>query len=298
VSLGIGQLPQRRLAVAFATLSILNALSLKDVYTHHFNPPFKRLQLALSTEIQPSDLIVTSDCFTVGPSLLYFPRAVTYYASNSFESARDGILKVANPQLRYNSGLKDQLATRQSFWSITDTTGLGREVEDLLADTPGWEAEGPPRLFADPPPYSSVRLSVTRYVHSGGRGPLPGHGRLEIHASGLRLRGTLMVLLLDRFPPDASPPVRAQMLKVQTTTIDTKIYGVPYGDYVLLLLHDENSNFMLDFRNGAPAEGTWIANGDKVDPRLGLKGFVFDVLKFPFRETDRRFDVPMQYPSF
>lgn len=48
---------------------VLNAFTLRDIYSHYFNPPFRQLQRVLDTEISPGDLIVTSDCFTVGPSL-------------------------------------------------------------------------------------------------------------------------------------------------------------------------------------------------------------------------------------
>jgi uncharacterized protein (DUF2141 family) len=247
--------------------------------------------------MKPDDLVVTSDCFTVGPSLQYFPQAVTYYASNSFDGARDKILTAISPRLRYNEGLNDLLATRQSFWSLTDTTGLGRDVEDILANVPGWEPSGEPRTFA-PQPYSFIGFAVTKYVHAGRQGPRAGRGNIKVHVSGLRPRGYLMVMLFDRWPVTVAPPVRKQVFSVSRDVIDTTVNGLAHGDYVLLLWHDENGNFRPDEKDGRLAEGIWFTNGDKFDAKFGLKGLTFNDLKFSFHEAERSFNAPMQYPRF
>ncbi|HEY5957810.1 MAG TPA: glycosyltransferase family 39 protein [Polyangiaceae bacterium] len=298
VSIGVGQLRDRWLVSVLATLTALNLLTLKDLYTRCFNPPFRQVQRALAGEIKPGDLLVTSDCFTVGPSLHYFPQAVTYYASNSFDGSRDEILTAMSPPLRYNDGLNDLLATRQTFWSFTDNTGLGRDIEDILADVPGWEASGEPRMFTQPQPYSFIGFAVTKYVHTGRQGPREGHGNIKVRVTGLRPQGYLMVMLFDRSPVNDVPPVRKQMFSLSSDRLDTTVYGVAHGEYVLLIWHDENRNFRPDQKEGRPAEGIWIANSDKVDPKLGLQGLAFNALKFPFHEAERRFDAPMQYPSF
>lgn len=297
VSLGVAQLPGRWLVGALVAFAVLNSLTIKEVYVGDFNPPFRRVQRALAAEIKPDDLVVTSDCFTVVPSLQYFPRAVTYYASNGFDGARDKILAALSPRLRYNEGLKELLATRESFWSLTDSTGLGRDVEDILANVPGWEPSGEPRTFA-PQAYSFIGFVMTKYVHASRQGPRTGHGAIKVHVTGLRPRGYLAVLLFDRLPVTVAPPVRKQVLNVASDVLDTTANGLAHGDYVLLLWHDENRNFKPDEKDGRLAEGIWLTNGDKFDSKVGLDGLAFDDLKFSFQEGERSFDASMKYPRF
>ena len=138
VSLGISRLPRRWLQVsALVLVALLNAPTLKDISTEHFNLPFLQVRQALAAEITPGDLIITSDCFTVGPAFHYFPQAVIYYSSNTMEAKRDEILKVMTPPLRYNEGLDELLAARQTFWTLTDNTGLCRQTSEITAGQSG-----------------------------------------------------------------------------------------------------------------------------------------------------------------
>lgn len=101
--------------------------------------------------------------------------------------------------------------------------------------------------------------------------------------------GDLLAVLNDRFPFEPNRlAFRVQVVNVASDQVDATLSVLPHGDYVLGLLHDENGNFQPD-----PGEAGWLYNQDQG----AVKGFVFDVLKFSFREPERRFDVQMHYPG-
>lgn len=101
------------------------------------------------------------------------------------------------------------------------------------------------------------------------------------------------------FTGGSSLPFRYLRYDVLSDHLDATFNDIPYGQYVVSLIHDENGNDKPDCKNGWPVEGIWIANMEKVDRRLGLKGFTFDVLKFSFHETERRFEAKITYhPPF
>lgn len=287
VSLGIGQLPRVWLAGALATFAIANALTMKDVYTQYFNLPFRDLLAAVEKEVQPGDLVVTSSFPSVGPAFYYFPQAVHFYTSNKLKGVGEEVVRVMSPRLHYDVGLNELLATRQSFWCITDSLGSGRDIADILASTPGWQLTSEPRTFTGVAPYALVNFSIAKYEYTGRQGPLAGYGNIKVHVSGLRPVGNVIVALQDRFPPEPKRlPFRLQLASVSSDQLDVTVSAIPHGDYVLLLLHDENG----DFQYG-PGEAVWIYNRDKAE----VNGFVFDVLKFPFHEPERTFEAQMHY---
>lgn len=291
VSLGISQLPRQWVqGGALVLVAGLNVLTMKDIYTRHFNLPFQQGRQALAAEIKPGDLIITSDCFTVGPVYHYFPQAVTYYSSNTVEAERDEILKVMSPPLRYNEGLKELLAGRDAFWALTDNTGLCRETPDIIGGESGWELSGEPRTFSDPIPYSFVSFTLAKYVHTG-RNTATNKGRIKIHVAGILKPGTLVADIFSGMQPTDSNHARRQLIAVKSDQVDVTINDLPYGDYTLGVFVDQNSNYMPDFG----VEGVWVCNGENIDPKLGVYGTPFDRLKFSFHEPEHAFKVTLFY---
>jgi hypothetical protein len=137
VAIGIGQLPRVWSVVALAAFALANVPTMKNVYTQFFNLPFRQVLQAMENQIKPGDLVVTSAPASLGPAFHYFPQAVHFYAKNNIKGVSDEIVQVMSPPLHYNDGLKQLLATRRSFWHITDTLGIDRDISDILAENPG-----------------------------------------------------------------------------------------------------------------------------------------------------------------
>ncbi|MBN1962543.1 MAG: glycosyltransferase family 39 protein [Deltaproteobacteria bacterium] len=301
IGLGIGQLTRLKLYVAtIVLLTILQSFTLKDLYTHQFNLPFKQVRQVLQKELKPGDLLITSDCFTVGPAYYYFPQAINYYSSNVVEAQRDEILRVMSPRLRYNQGLKELLASHKPFWSLTDSSGLSRNVYDILVHEPGWEIEGKSRTFTDPKPYSFLSFTLAKYVYTGRDNSSLKKGTLKLHLTGLKSTATVIAMLFTSFPPldDKTPPYRYQLFSVTDNQVQGDINGLNYGEYALVVWQDENRNTRWDWKDGQPNEGVWILNHEKTDPKLGVKGFTFDVIKFAFYQPELMVTGKIAYPPF
>lgn len=282
VAIGIGQLPRAWSVAALAVFALANAPTMKNLYTQHFNLPFRQVLQAMESQIKPGDLVVTSSPASLGPSFYYFPQAVHFYAKNNIKGVSDEVVQVMSPRLHYSDGLKQLLATRRSFWHISDALGIGRDIADILAETPGWQLASEPRRFSGAPA-SLIDFTVTRYEQVAEPRMRAGYGDLKVHVSGLKPVGNLMVLINDRFPFEPNRlPFRIQTVGVSGEQMDATVSVLPHGDYVLLLIGDENGNYTSD-----PGEPIWIYNAEQAKQ----KGFVFDVLKFSFREPERAFEV-------
>ena len=61
--------------------------------------------------------------------------------------------------------------------------------------------------------------------------------------------------------------------------------NIPYGDYAVLLFHDENSNGILDHKFGFPNEPMGFSNDWSLSLFSGMP--TFKKLKFNFSERDR-----------
>ena len=292
MAMGVRSLPRWWMQGAVIVLvAALNVPTMIDVYTRQFNMPFKQVRQALSEEIKPGDVIITSDCFTVGPSFIYFPQAVIYYSSNTIEAKRDEIVKVMSPPLRYNEGLTELLSGRDVFWALTDSTGLCRDTPDIIQDEQGWELAGAPQTFSDPAPYSFVSFTLAKYVRPSHMSA-PDRGKLKINVTGIRTPGRLVVEVFSGMPPSDQNTVRRQLLDVTPGQTETTLYDLPYGDYVLALFVDQNGNYAPDFT----IEGVWLFNGEKVDPKVGFFATPFDDIKLSLHEPERDIEAKLSYP--
>ncbi len=205
VSLGISMLPRRALqAVAVGLFALVNIFTMKDIYTEKFNHPMKDLARYLKPEIQPGDLIITSDSYSMGPATYYFPEAEHYYTNNTIEAQWGTVLKIMAPPLHNDEGLKELLATRKSFWYITCNTMINKNIWAILKDEPGWEKSQMPLHYSVS--HSYVAFTAQKYIHTGRVDTQP-RGVITVHVTGLKPIGHVFALLYDREPisPSSSP---------------------------------------------------------------------------------------------
>ncbi|MFC1490378.1 DUF2141 domain-containing protein [Candidatus Latescibacterota bacterium] len=93
-------------------------------------------------------------------------------------------------------------------------------------------------------------------------------GDIELQISGLRNdNGILRVLLFqssDGFPSDHTKSYVLKNVSIIKDSVSVKIPNVPYNDYAVTVLHDENSNGELDTNwLGLPKEGVGVSNNAK-----------------------------------
>ncbi len=163
VSLGMGMLPSKYLPwIAAGLFATLNIFTLKDIYTQYYNHPMRQLVEKLDGAVQPNDLIITSDSYSLGPAFYYWPQAAHYYQNNRFEAPWGDVLKPFVPPLHYEKDLPELLATRQTFWYITCSTGASLPIVQVLRGAQGWLPAGMPMRVLEP--HSPVYFWAQKYV--------------------------------------------------------------------------------------------------------------------------------------
>ncbi len=169
VALGMGMLPTKYLPwIAAGLFAILNVYTIQDIYTLHFNHPMRQLVEKLDGAIQPNDLIITSDSYSLGPAFYYWPQAVHYYQNNPIEAQWGDVLRPFVPPLHYEKDLPELLAAHTSFWYVTCSPGASLPVEQVLQGEQGWMPAG---IFVRAvEPDSPIDFKAQRYVRmsSGG----------------------------------------------------------------------------------------------------------------------------------
>jgi uncharacterized protein (DUF2141 family) len=325
ISLGISALPGKAWPlVALGIFAILNVFTIKDIYTQKFNYPMKSLVEKLNGAIQPGDLIITTDSYSLGGAMYYFPKAVHYYNNNRIERQWDDVLKVFIPPLHYEEGLGGLLSSRKTFWYISCNLGYAYDIHQVLQAAPGWEKSGNPVTVVEP--YSFVEFTAQSYAYTG-QGKALSQGALTVQISGLKPKGYLQFILYDKVTIDASQgfslggvfkdmgnyafykqgllgedprPYVFEVINVAESEVAYTFYDLPYGDYVLIVGHDENKNHVLslDPAMKLPTKGIYIVNLEKTDLLKGADSIPLDSLKFSFDVPKKTIEGIIMYPPF
>jgi 4-amino-4-deoxy-L-arabinose transferase-like glycosyltransferase len=303
VAMGAARLPGRASAwAALGAFALLNAATFRIVYTQTLNAPMRQVTDDLRGALLPGDLVITSDSWSLGPSLYYLPEQVHYHTDNRWEARWGQVLEVLVPPLHREKGLKELLSAHRSFWYLTCSIGMAKDISEIVDDEEGWEPQGDPRVWRKLP-YGAYGFTAQRYVYTGKK---PQGGTLEVHLTELRPGGYLYVNLWDHEPLQARP-ARWKLLTVDGPALTFRLSGLADGDYVLVIQHDEDGNQRWDVdERRRPIEGAFAVNGDKVvadavaagmkPEDLGLDAFSFTNLKFPFTGPKQVIEGKMGYP--
>ena len=164
VSLGMSMLPGRYLPwIAAGLFAVLNVFTIKDIYTRYYNHPMKQLMEKLDGQVQPNDLIITSDSYSLGPAFYYWPQAVHYYQNNPYEALWGDVLNPLVPPLHYETDLQKLLETHDTFWYITCNTGASLPIWQVLQGAQGWEMSGPRVIAIEDD--SPIMFTAQKYIH-------------------------------------------------------------------------------------------------------------------------------------
>lgn len=93
-------------------------------------------------------------------------------------------------------------------------------------------------------------------------------GTIKVHVTNLKNdKGNVKLSLYnsaDGFPKDANKAVKKAALPIKDGKAYIEFPDMPYGEYAVILLHDENNNDKMDTHfYGAPKEGYAASNGAK-----------------------------------
>jgi uncharacterized protein (DUF2141 family) len=304
LSLGISLLPRKWLQVAaFGLFALANVSTMRDVYTQYFNPPMNQAADYLKNEIRPGDPIVTSELLSMGPGVYYLPQAVHYNTKSIAGDLVEQQLKIPfSPGLHRDQDVDNLLSAHQyqSFWYVTCNNGLQKSIAMILYGEQGWEVSGEPRTFSGP--FSSASVTVTKVVYTG-RVAAPTSGKLNLHITGLRPPGNLLIALFNDKATYPVQPSSVAYIGFSDTEMTYTFDGLSFGDYVIYVFHDENNNKTpdRDSETGLFSEGCGWANMDKLDLRYAAavrEGSSFNNIKYPFDEDGETVEIKIYYAPF
>lgn len=98
--------------------------------------------------------------------------------------------------------------------------------------------------------------------------PSSEHSRLVVSVSGLKhTEGQIGILLFDKgegFPSSREKAVREMLLPINQDELSHVFTDLPFGEYAVSVMHDENGNNQLDTNLfGIPTEGNGVSNNVK-----------------------------------
>lgn len=300
VSLGMGMLPGKVLPwVAAALFAGLNIFTVQGIYTGHFNHPMRQLVESLDGGVQPGDLILTSDSYSLGPAFYYLPQAVHYYQNNRYEARWGQVLNPLVPPLHYETDLPELLATHKTFWYITCNTGASMPIEDVLKGAQGWVRSGSPVYAIEHD--SPIMFTAQKYAYNENTKIEP-KTNLTVHVTGLKPNGqNVFFVLYDHAPLSPTAPGKVDLVPVDGTEATYTFYGLPYGDYAIVIMHDlnGNNNYDTDAQTGAPTDGFYIVNLGTLNISLTFdEQITFDQVKFHVDQPEVTIEAIMAYPPF
>jgi uncharacterized protein (DUF2141 family) len=300
VSLGMGMLPSKYLPwAAVGLFAILNVFTIKDIYTQYFNHPMRQLVEKLDGAVQPNDLIITSDSYSLGPAFYYWPQAVHYYQNNPYEAAWGDVLNPFVPPLHYEKDLPELLATHKTFWYITCNTGASLPISEVLQGAQGWGPSGSPVRAMEH--YSPIMFTAQKYEYGENAKNQP-KAILTVHVTGLKPDGrNLFFVMYDHDPLNPTQPSLAGWVPVDKTEATYTFHDLQYGDYAMVIMHDLNGNntYDTDPQTGVPTDGFYIVNLGKLDFSLAFQGKItFDQIKFHVGQPEMTIEAFMNYPPF
>lgn len=298
LSMGISVLPGKIAPPAvIGIFALLNIFVMKDVYTDYFNHPMKQLAGAFKERIKPGDLIATSDSYSLGPALYYFPEAVHYHSSNVWESRWGHVLEALRPFFHEAPDWKKLFNDRRTFWYITSNSGGSKRVDEILQYRRNWEVIREPEVISEPTGH--INFTVTQYAITE-KTELSPHGAITVHLTGVRPVGNMMITLHDGPFGDFKNPLRSDVKGVSEEEFTYTFSNVTYGEYSVIFAHDENNNnvFDMDDDNELPVEGIWFSNPKNMTPEQLKKkeNVTFDNMKFPLQKPKRTLEGKMFYP--
>ncbi len=181
-----------------------------------------------------------------------------------------------------------------------------RLKESLIAAIDHRDANGKP-WYQKPASWGRIMIILVALLYFGNiarrfyiRHLVPHYGTLNLHITGLRPPGNLIIRLKTDYTQNFS---RSSYRSFNSPELTYSVDILYFGDYVIQVIQDENNNQAADLDNetGLFSEGFGMANLEKLDLRnaAAIKTQnTYDNLKYTFRQNGETVEIKMEYPPF
>lgn len=296
LSISISVIPKKILPpIMVGIFALMNVFVIKGIYTDYHNHPMKKLVAAISQHMGPDDLIATSDSYSLGPSLYYFPDVEHYHYSNVWEARWGHVLDALRPFFHEEAHQKTLFSQHRPFWYITSNSGGARSVDEIVRFEHGWNVVWGPKTISEPSGY--IQFTVAKYAWNEKK-IQPPKGNLSVNVTGIRPIGRLFISLYNGPIVDYRKSYRFTMVDAGEELSYT-FENLDYGDYVVFVSQDEDGNMQhdMDSEGERSAEGVWFFNPGNLDlTKMKKSTFTFEQFKFSLDEPKRVVEGKMHYP--
>jgi uncharacterized protein (DUF2141 family) len=106
-------------------------------------------------------------------------------------------------------------------------------------------------------------------------------------------KGKAVVFLFRKSDGIPNSPFKTLSVNIKDNNADFQFQNLPYGEYAIILLHDENNNGKIDHSFGLPSEQLGYTNNWELGFFTGMP--TFSKLKFQFSATAQTQSINITY---
>ncbi len=280
----------RRIVPLVLAVCVVAGLCAAPAYanlTERVNGPMKEVEAKMADQIEPGDVFLHTDEHTFGTFCYYFPNQKHfYYEREGYEGFSN--FDAFKPNGTTIDGLED-IDGNPRIWLVQRQYASDRVSATQWISSKALKMEQTLGNFSIPNAWYSVsvmRVSIgdPEAVNDKETPGLSGSGKLTVKINYLRSdAGSVMVLLYNQAPM-AQEPYLIETGSITKGQSEVTFANIPYGEYSILAVHDENGNSTVDMVGDVPGEGVGYSNSSA--PPAGPPDFEFCKFLFDSEETE------------
>ncbi len=288
LSFGIGSLGKKILpAIGCAVIIAFTVPQIDYTMSKRFNGPMTEAAEYMESRIQPGDVFLHTDEHTIGTFCYYFPDNTNYYYQ------REGFEGFSNfDAFGPNGVVIDSLdeVKGERIWLVQrygagDTISAGEWIGSGKL-----KPQGNQKSFRiDTSWYSFMIRPMALGSASPVKAVSASSGALTVTVSGLK-NGTGNVLF-NVYIQDPANTIANAAANIKDGKAEAVFADLPFGEYAILVLHDENGNQQVDMAGEVPVEGIGYSNTS--DAPQGPP--VYETCKFTFNADNTVISIPVFY---
>lgn len=242
--------------VALVLILAVSGLQIHHTLTNRFNGPMKEAVQTL--QVQPGDIFLHTDEHTIGTFSYYYPDNMNYYY------VRQGNGGFSNFDAFQPNGVLvsslDEIPKDRQVWLVYRQGGLDRISIPSWISSGKLKAQGGPRVFRLPLSFYDFMVYQAKFPLEGSENTQPATatvGSITVRADGFRKGSGKAIVVIYK---GSNQIVNTQLVEIKDDMIEVSFENLMFGDYSVLVFHDENGNMDLDLKNGIPTEGLGYSN--------------------------------------
>ncbi|MBP7175371.1 MAG: DUF2141 domain-containing protein [Thermoclostridium sp.] len=282
--------------IALVLLLAVSGLQIHHTLTNRFNGPMKEAVQTL--QVQPDDIFLHTDEHTIGTFSYYYPDNMNYYyvgqgtgGFSNFDAFQPNGVIIRS---------LDELPKDQQVWMVYRPGGTDSISIPSWMNSGKLKTQGGPRVFRLPLSFYGFMVYQAAFPLEGPENTQPATasentqpatatvGSITVRADGFRKGSGKAIVVIYK---GSNQIVNTQLVEIKDDMIEVSFENLMFGDYSVLVFHDENGNMDLDLKKGIPTEGLGYSNQfTKITGPLD-----FESNRFSLDMEELSIDIPIFY---